>query len=81
MKTVDLDYLETFYEVVSYLTLLEAKGVDIKNRLEQGTGGMYELAEDLTDEFQTINKDREWNGEFFEEIEAFMDKKSKEFIV
>jgi hypothetical protein len=42
---------------------------------EKGHGGLYELAEDLTDEFETINKNREWDGEFFEEIETFLNEK------
>lgn len=74
-------YLETFYEVVSALALLENGGKDIINRVERGTGGMYELAEDLTDEFERINKDREWDGEFFDEIYEFVEEKSKGFIV
>lgn len=77
----DTCYLETFYEVVSALTLYEKEGKDIKARMEQGTGGMYELAEDLADEFEQLNKDREWDGEFFDEIEAFMVQKSFEFLV
>lgn len=33
---------------------------------------MYELAEELTDKFETLNQNREWDGEFFDEIEAFL---------
>jgi hypothetical protein len=35
------------------------------------------LANDLTDEFELLNKDREWDGEFFDEIERFLDEKFK----
>ena len=72
-------WYETHHEVVSFLTLeYERDSVTSKvaEFLERnGTGGMYELARELTDEFETLNKDREWDGEFFEEIESFLMKK------
>ena len=49
--------------------------------MEQGTGGMYELAEELTDEFEKLNADREWDGEFFDEIEEFITSKAFDFLV
>ena len=42
---------------------------------EQGHGGLYELAEELTDEFELLNKGRVWDGEFFDEIEEFLSEK------
>ena len=44
---------------------------------EYGHGGMYDLARDLTDEFESLNSGREWGDEFFEEIEAFLNEKLK----
>lgn len=41
---------------------------------ELGTGGAYELAKELTDKFEDLNKGRQWDGEFFEEIEEFARK-------
>jgi len=38
---------------------------------KQGTGGMYELAIDWTNEFEEQNIGREWDGEFFDEVEEF----------
>ncbi len=72
----DTSYLETFYEVVEFITLNfdNSRGVlDVEST--RGRGGLYELAEDLTDEFQEINKDREWDGEFFDEIDEFLHEK------
>lgn len=73
---------ETHYEIVAAITY-EIAHDDINDNLiyktlrENGHGGLYELAEDLTDEFELLNKDREWDGEFFEEIERFLDEKFK----
>lgn len=52
-------------------------GVVLERYEAQGTGGLYELAQELTDEFELLNKDREWNGEFFCEIEGFLKEKLK----
>ena len=73
---------ETHYEVVAAITSI-ALDNDNKDNLvyktyrEDGLGGLYELAEELTDEFELLNKDREWDGEFFDEIERFLDEKFK----
>jgi hypothetical protein len=34
-----------------------------------------ELAMNWAMEFERINKDREWDGEWYDELEAFLDKK------
>ena len=39
----------------------------------QGAGGFYELAQELTDKFEMLNKDREWDGDFWDEIEQFLE--------
>jgi hypothetical protein len=77
LKLRDTSWIETHHEVVAAITLqLEENPIGserIRNRYEaQGTGGMYELAEELTDKFETLNQNREWDGEFFDEIEAFL---------
>jgi hypothetical protein len=73
---------ETHYEIVSAITARliadDAEACDglIRSTLkEKGHGGLYELASDLTDEFENLHRGREWDGEFFDEIENFMDKK------
>jgi hypothetical protein len=86
MKTAIFeDYLETHYEIVKAIVLRE-KFLDDNNLMdedpvigkilnEKGMGGLWELATELTDEFQSLNKDREWDGEFFDELENFLENK------
>ena len=73
-------WIETHYEVVSFITqmlLNENKDVINKHASEFGTGGMYELAEQWTDEFEAIHINTFWDGEFFDEIESFLIEKNK----
>lgn len=64
---------ETHYEIVSMLTLAyERENKNIEEFYDRhGTGGMYELAEEWTFKFEEQTKGREWDGEFFDEIEEF----------
>lgn len=70
---------ETHYEVVEKLTLVSQVDEDLMPPLISfiytmgGRGALYELAEELTDEFEKLNEGREWDGEFFGEIESFID--------
>ena len=67
-----VEYLETFYEIVAaFYSYLDSK---ILQNIEetQGRGGMWEFAIKLTDEFQELHNNREWDGEFFDEIENFL---------
>lgn len=71
-------WIETHYEIVSAISRAEDKGISpvVEEVMKtKGTGGLYELAEDLTDEFEYLHKDTEWDGEFFDEIEAFIELK------
>lgn len=72
-----LSWQETHFEVVSAISLQAKKDkpCDIISEIKesQGTGGLYELAEELTDKFENIHKDRDWDDEFFDAIEAFLD--------
>lgn len=70
---------ETHFEVVQAITttfsrdeLLE--GIVFERHRAQGHGGLYELAEELTDKFEEKNKGREWDGEFFDEIAEFLEQ-------
>jgi hypothetical protein len=70
---------ETHFEVVQVIceeiSRDEPRGV-VKERHEaQGRGGLYELANELTNEFEELNNGREWDGEFFDEIEKFLIEK------
>lgn len=76
-------WVETHHEVVSYITRqlnlgdYMTEGTKVRMAYDgKGVGGLYELAEYWTNEFEAENKDREWNGDFFEEIEVFLDQKN-----
>jgi hypothetical protein len=74
---------ETHFEIVQAITIrLVNNTIDENSQLAfiyniQGTGGLYEIAEDWTDEFEKTNRDKEWDGDFFDEIEAFINLKIK----
>lgn len=65
---------ETHFEIVSFITNPKNINNPIIDEVikHQGTGGLYELAEELTDEFESISKNKEWDGDFFDEIELFL---------
>jgi hypothetical protein len=75
---------ETHCEVVSeishVLTLNEdQQPLYIKRIAEtEGTGGIYNLAEELTDEFELKYKGKIWDGDYFDAIEEFLCDKSKQ---
>jgi len=70
---------ETHYEVVQSITMeitMEIvkdvpTGTVAKRHEAQGHGGLYELAEELTDKFEKLNRGKQWDGEFFDEIDKF----------
>lgn len=74
-------WMETHHEVVEYITNFidsfeipedELPQSEIKAaRDANGTTGLYEVAENWTDEFENINKGRDWDGEFMDEINTF----------
>ena len=68
---------ETHFEVVSYLTQTSETLGSRANlaREEGGIGRLYELAEDLTDEFEWEYEGIEWDGDYFDKIEIFLNKK------
>ena len=68
---------ETHFEIVSHITRIADTKENYKINLiqcMQGIGGLYELAKDLTDKFEEQNEGREWDGDFFDEIELFLQK-------
>ena len=67
---------DTFYEITQVITdeLLKPKTESkiINERHErEGTPAMWELATELADKFEMLNKGRVWDGEFYDEVEAF----------
>lgn len=74
------NWQETHFEIVCAIAIeLNKDTFDSKviaDRHEaQGRGGIYELAEELTDEFEAKNEGREWDGEYFDEIDLFIKEK------
>lgn len=74
-------WAETHYEVVQAMceTFYARKrtGVVAETHNESGTGGLYELAEDLTDEFEKQYEGHEWAGDYFDTIESWLNEKLK----
>lgn len=72
---------ETHYEVVQAISLIaildKPYGIVLERRETQGMGGMYELAEDLTDEFEKQYEGHAWDGDFFDTIESWLNEKLK----
>ena len=70
---------ETHFEVVAMITQMRESNNMPSTLIEinetQGTGGFYELAYDLTNEFEKMHSGRAWDGDFFDEIEAFLQSK------
>lgn len=71
-------WVETHHEIVSVIGLIRSKDT-LPEKLQKiqdadGTPGFYDLCIELTDVFEEINKDRQWDGEFWEEIEQFIEK-------
>lgn len=69
--------LETHYEVVAAIERIRQQDEDTWPdffKFVDGTGGFWELAKDITLAFEKKNADRQWDGEFFDEIEAFINE-------
>lgn len=74
-------WMETHHQVVEAITLNLSKERyegEVKRRYDaQGRGGIWELAEELTDKFEKLTHDHEWNGEYFDELEEFLTEELK----
>lgn len=69
---------ESWYETHYFISVHLAETEDLENSLayyrtaRQGMGGLWVLSQELTDEFETINKGRQWDGEWMDELEAWL---------
>jgi hypothetical protein len=67
---------ETHYEIVQAITIEHIKdeptGTVRKRHDEQGHGGLYELANELTNLFEKENEGKEWDGDYFDTIDEFI---------
>lgn len=77
-------WMETHNEVCRFIgykekecELLYIDNVINETLSTQGTGGIYELSEQWTDEFEKQNEGRVWDGDFFDEIHKFLTIKNK----
>ena len=66
------DWAETHFQVVKYI--LE-NDIPTEYGTASGQGGWWNMALDLTNEFDRLHAGREWDGEFFDEVEKFLDEK------
>lgn len=70
-------WAETHFEVVQFITSnADDGGVIGFTHIMGGIGAVYELAETWTDEFEQKNQTRDWDGDFFDEIERFCTEKN-----
>lgn len=70
---------ETHFEIVRYLISTEdiEDTISSKRRFDQGIGGLYELAEELTDQFENSHIGVEWESDYFDCLDAFLESKEK----
>lgn len=75
-------WLETFYEIVAWIThqrTVDNFRGDISDvQYKEGSTGFYDLAIEWTNKFEVLNKGREWDGEFFDEVKQFCKMKNNE---
>lgn len=86
MIQINEDYLETHFDVVEFITehLTIWEGDDdwsviFKKYREQGSGGMYLLAKQWTDDFQEKYQNIVWGEEleYYDTLEEFLTNKNK----
>lgn len=65
---------ETHYFISTHIAAIENNegSVAYRRRAEQGIGGLWELAQELTDEFETLHEGRQWDGEWMDELEDWL---------
>lgn len=71
---------ETHFEIVEAITVIllqkEPHGIVEQRQAEQGRGGLYELAQELTDEFENRHIKSDWHElDWYDTIEAFIKEK------
>lgn len=73
-------YIETHFEVTrNILSSSEVEGNKAYRLLRtQGTLALYVLAEELADKFEKEFEGRIWDGDFFDEIDNFVEKHLQE---
>lgn len=66
-------WAETHYEMVEVILIrcFQKGSLSCLAHEENGTGGLYQLAKEMTDEFELKYKGRLWDGDFSEALEIF----------
>lgn len=80
-------WMETHHEFVSLISYVLDKwnanneenkvSQTLKLYSEGGCTEMYDYAEKLTDDFEAENKGRQWDGDFFDDVERYFQAKDK----
>lgn len=78
-------YLETYYEIVTAITesinMGDLSPIVTNIQVTRGRGGLYELAEDLTDAFERLHYGETWEElDFFDTIDEFINENLYEKI-
>jgi hypothetical protein len=68
------NWMETHHLVVAYIESELSYPASKISRLYavKGTGRMFELAEEWTDLFEKTYEGKEWDGEYFDTLDAFL---------
>jgi hypothetical protein len=70
-------YLETHYVVTAAIERAEDKALEEDINLFDGMGGKWQAAEEFSTEFEKKSEYRRWDGEWYDELEHFMEEKIK----
>ena len=67
-------WAETHHLIVTEIALLTDVEGSLPNRLrsEGGITALFDLSIKLTDDFERIYRDVEWDGEYFDTVESFL---------
>jgi hypothetical protein len=68
-------WIETYSEISRLIReLIENENPNITKLYEEvGYGLIYELSKKFTNEFEYINKNKEWDGDWFDALENFIE--------
>ena len=76
-------WYETFYEIAAKVATIQNSGLEIfYSKLQdvidvKGTGGVYSFVRNLTDKFELQYQGVEWDGNYFDTLDEFLDKELK----
>lgn len=74
-------YLDTFYEISTYITsllIMNKLPEFLKSELDRyGSTVLRDHCKTWTEEFERINNDNTWDGDFYDEVQVFVLNKCK----